>query len=334
MLFMHHGSENCIEFAVYSGENPKGNEAAYQLIDSSNEAGVRRRAQLMFNMLGIEVTAHAGMFDILAQWIRCTDYDKLQADIYKRMSAEGMQKRQEAGINAEWRYYNNYVDLALALFGEYLSKPTLDQETEVAGLVLTSEKVNTQLTSVCKKINAYAEEKFEEVDRNKLVKGAYSTLHANLTWTQWDEGYEGMSTTEKLPFLYDITMSFKKKLDWTEQPMDQGQITKDNMRINVSTPNEDFYWTSQARWAAVPIWAAPSYTTHLMLLVAQEAGATVDELQAFAYVIFAYWCRVYPHTATPIHRMYGVMTAAREFKVPVLACDPAQMYLQAVMFMS
>ncbi|MHC8381702.1 hypothetical protein [Pseudomonas sp. LB3P14] len=334
MLFMHKGSENCIQFAVYTGENPKGNEAAYELIDGSNQAGVRDRAQLTFNLLDIDASAHAPMLDILAQWIRFTEYDRQQADIYKRMSPEGMQKRKEAGINAEWRYYNNYIDLVLALFGEHLSKPTLAQETEVAGLVLSSERIRALVSSVSQKISTYAQALFDESERDKLLKGAYASLHPSLDWSAWVSGFADMSTEKQVPFLYDITMSFKKKLDWSEQPMDLGRITKDNMRINVSTPNEDFYWTSQARWAAVPIWAAPSYTTQLMLLVAKNAKATVQELQAFAYAIFAYWCKIYPHTATPIHRMYGVMTAAREFEVPVLACAPDKMYLQAMLFMN
>jgi hypothetical protein len=332
MLFMHKGSEHCIQHAVYSGENPKGNDAAYYLIDGSNVAGVRERVQLTCNLLDIAASAHMPMLLILAEWIKLTEYDRQQADIYKRMSAEGMQTRKEAGIKAEWRYYNNYIDLVLALFGEHLSTPSLLQENEVAGQVLGSKKIQKLVASVSDKISLYSVQSFPAEERDKLLKGAYASLHPAIDWSTWLSSFAAMSTEQQIPFLYDITMSFKKKLDWSEQPMDLGKITKDNMRINVSTPNEDFYWTSRARWAEVPIWAAPSFTTQLMLLVAKNAGAGVEEIQAFAYAIFAYWCRIYPHTATPIHRMYGVMTAAQEFAVPPLACAPGTMYAQAMFF--
>ncbi|MFS2124639.1 hypothetical protein [Pseudomonas sp. Pseusp97] len=334
MLFMHKGSDGNILYAACCGENPKNNDSAYYLFDDSNSAAVARNLITVFLRLDIEKSALRPMLALFFQWTLCSEFDKAQKDIYGRMKKEGMDERAKYGIRAEWRYYNNYIDLTLALYGEYLSKPTLTQEIFVAHLVLGSQKIETLLKAVTSKINEYAESTFPSENRDALVHGNYADLHPDLTWAQWVKSYSAMSTDVLVPFLYDITMSFKKVLHWSEEPMDHGRITKDNMRINVSTPNEDFYWTSRARWATVPIWAAPSYTTHLMLLVAQKAKASVEEIQAFAYGIFAYWCIKYPHTATPIHRMYGVMTAAREFEVAGIACEPSTMYHSAIEFMA
>jgi hypothetical protein len=334
MLFMHKGSDGRILHATYSGENPKNNDEAYYLVDDSNKAIVVSNLIKVFVRLDIDISAIPSMQTIFQRWIAYSNYDKIQKNIYGRMSKDGMSERAKYNITAEWRYYNNYIDLALALYGEYLSTPTLNEEKFVATAVLRSEKVVELLRATSAKINTYAETTFPEQKRDALLCGAYASLHAPITWLEWKRRYREMSTDELLPFLYDLTMSFKKVLNWSEGPMDHGRITKDNMRINVSTPNEDFYWTSRARWAAVPIWAAPSYTTHLMLLVAKNANASIDEIQAFAYSIFAYWCIKYPHTATPIHRMYGVMTAAHEFNIANIACEPMTMYSSAIHFMT
>jgi hypothetical protein len=336
---MHKGSEYASHISLYSDKNPKGQDAEYYLINGSNRYHTVRRVLQVIDMLEISAARDA-MIKILFEWISFTEYDRNQADIYGRMSSKGMAERKIKNVKAEWRYYNNYIDLVLALFGEYLAKPALQQEELIADEVLKSEKVRILVTSVTKSINEFAFETFGSVERldEILAKGPYAPLREAKTWTVWRNSYKEISTAAKIPFLYDITTAFKKVLDWEELPMANGMITKDNMRINVSTPREEFFWTSRARFANVPIWAAPSYTTHLLLTVARLAQVdrttqeSIRELQAYAYAIFAYWCRHYPHTATPIHRMYGVMTAAQEFDVPRLACEPSTMYAQALGF--
>ncbi|MFW5490537.1 MAG: hypothetical protein ACNI3A_19320 [Desulfovibrio sp.] len=332
MLFLHKNADKWAHIAVYTGARPKGHEADYERVTAETKDTVWERVSYLAEQFDIPQPDLPGMKIIFDDWVKASSFDLEQENIYKMMAPAGMATRKKEGIKAEWRYYNNYTDLVLALYGEVCSLDNLKVENNVAAYLLNSPKINALLVSVATKITIYAEKIFSE-GRDKLVQGNYRTLHLGVdSWQKWTSQFESMESKELVPVLYDITMSFKKPLNWTEPLMDQDKITKDNMRMNVSTPEEDFYWASRARWANVPIWAAPSYTAQLMLLVAQNAGADTDEIRAFAYGIFAYWNQCYPHTATPIHRMYGVMTAAQEFGVPDYACNPRHMYLHAVSF--
>lgn len=332
MLFIHKDADKWVHIAVYTGARPKGSASDYVRISEMEGLKVWRRVGRLALALDVPQSALSRMARLLRQWIHASSYDLQQENIYQMMSPQGMQTRQDESVKAEWRYYNNYTDLALALFGEVESQGNLSTENSVSATLLQSNTIRLFMLDVARKITVYAEEIFPK-ERDKLVQGKYKTLHPAIdSWAKWKSRYESLDVRQLIPVLYDITMSFKAPFQWTEQPMDQGQITKDNMRMNVSTPEEDFYWTSRARWANVPIWAAPSYTAQLMLLVAHRAGAETNEIQAFAYGISAYWNQCYPHTATPVHRMYGVMTAAQEFGVPPEACDPKTMYQEALRF--
>lgn len=331
MLFMHKGADDAVKHAVYTGERPKDNEDAYYHVTPELAAGVWDNVAALRPELGIPDDAMVEMRRVFSDWVSGTAYDASQNNIYAMMSKQGMDERARARALANWRYYNNYVDLVLALYGEVTAARNLKQENEIATLVLRSQRITDAMRTIAVEVNKLAEATFTD-KRDGLVKGAYATLHVDLTWAEWKERCATMSSDELVPFLYDITMSFKKPLKWSEPPMDDGKITKDNMRVNVSTPDEDFYWTSRARWADVPVWAAPSYTAELMLRVATIAKVPVRGIQAFAYAIYAYWNRVYPHTATPVHRMYEVMTTAKEFGVEAPACDPKTMYAVAMSF--
>jgi len=335
MLFLHKGADTGIHHAVFTGARPKDNRDAYEFIDEIRGRTVKKNVNYLAPRLGVPFRLLPHLESVLDNWLRSTAYDRRQLDIYGMMSPEGMSERKKANLPAEWRYYNNYVDLVLALNGEALSAENMVIESTLAQLVLTIARPRELITAAAKKITQFAEFVFEEDKRDALLQGKYATLHAPYTWRSWSQALNnGLPTNELVPCLYDITMSFKKPLKWSEAPMAGGRITKTNMRMNVATPNEDSNWSAAARRTGVPIWAAPSYTAHLMLLVAQKAGATETEIQAFAYGIYAYWNQDYPQTATPIHRMFGVMTAAHEFGVSDRACDPSTMYIELENFLS
>ncbi|WP_137805615.1 hypothetical protein [Pseudomonas sp. G(2018)] len=334
MLFMHKGSELRIFDGVYSEDTPKGNDDKYYLIKDRECLAVISRFMQVCNALSIDKKDIPSMFRILMNWMRYSDYDSDKKTMYAMMSSDGMAARKREGVVAQFRYYNNYVDLALAIYGEYTSTPTLITETALAGDILRSKGIEKIMVVLSKKINTYAENNITETERDKLLKEKYSTLHAPLDWKTWTDCYWTLDSATLLPYLYDITHNLAGTIKWTETPMDNGRITKETMRVNVGTPREDHNWTARARRSNLPIWAGPSYTTHLMLSVALKAGAREEEIQAFAYVIFAYWNQIYPDTATPVHRMFGVMTAAVEFGVNPLASLPESMYNQALYFLA
>ncbi|MBU4260566.1 MAG: hypothetical protein KKC76_01615 [Proteobacteria bacterium] len=340
MLFMHKDCEKWIKLAVYTGERPKDNEKDYVLITEKEINDVKKRVHTLLDYLSVDTTCWNDLYKKLDVWVQSTEYDKQQANIYKMMSKDGIAERAKLKVQANWRYYNNYIDLVLALYGDYCSeKQTLGKETVLAGCILdtkTCDKIKGLIRSLVVKINGKVKELLpDDKDKNEtLSKGQYFPLHKVTTWNEWEKGYLEMEPGKIVACLHDISKPLQKKLNWTEATMNKSgfKITKDNMRMNVSTPEEDFDWTSRARWADAPIWAGPSYTAHGMFYVADKTGASKDEIQAYAYCIFAFWNKEYPLTATPIHRMYGVMTAAREFDVLPDVCDPKNMYNQAYSF--
>ena len=333
MIFLHKGASNNINYAVYSKERPKSNEKNYELITPQSEPTVIKHVTELAPKLGIPSVAIPQLLGLLKSWLKSTAYDKKQLSIYGMMSPDGMSARLKANLPAEWRYYNNYVDLVLALNGEVLSKENLLRETLLAVDVLQSPVLCNKINSVANKINQFVLLKFKG-DKDELINGQYKTLHTQCdTWDKWTGLVSSHKSTEILiPVLHDISKSFKKLADWNEPPMADGRITKMNMRMNVSTPNEDSNWTASARRANIPIWAAPSYTAHLMLQMARTSGGDIIDIQALAYGIYAYWSIVYPKTATPVHRLYGVMTAASEFGVSDIACNPETLYNECARF--
>jgi len=336
MLFMHIGSEHRIFDAVFSGQVSKGNEKQYYLIEGDEQRLVMSRMCQVFQALDLHRKDFTGVFNLLLDWMRFTPQDRQQKSIYQMMEKSGMDARAQQNITANFRYYNNYIDLTLALFGDYSAATTLVQETALASSILESKGIRQLMRDMTEKLNNFAEIKTPDShDRDSLLIDKYSGLHPQWDWPSWRSGCRSMSSKQLLPFLYDLTHKLKNHIVWSDStPMADGRIDKDTMRVNVSTPNEDHNWTARARRFDLPIWAGPSYTTHFMLSIAKAANATSAEMQAFAYVIFAYWNRVYPSTATPVHRMFGVMTAAAEFDVDPIACLPESMYTQAWYFLS
>jgi len=333
MLFLHKGAAANINFAVYSKARPKNNDSNYELITPQRMQTVVKLVTELAPRLGVPSAAIPQLLGLLKSWLKYTAYDEKQLDIYGMMSPDGMTARLKAKLPAEWRYYNNYVDLVLALNGEVLSRENLLRESLLAVDVLNSPIIYAQINDAAKKVNAYVLHKFEG-NKDELINGGYKTLHMKCdTWDKWTGLVNSVNSTERLiPVLHDISKSFKELAGWNEPPMAEGRITKINMRMNVSTPNEDSNWTASARRVNIPIWAAPSYTAHLMLQMAHTSGADIREIQALAYGIYAYWNRVYPHTATPVHRLYGVMTAASEFGVSDVACNPETLYNECASF--
>ena len=333
MLFLHKNADIDIFNAMNTGERPKGNASAYSEITKDRMESVWANTLQVAKALELDPFQQQ-MKLVFDKWCRATEHDSKQSDIYKMMTAKAMEERKRAGINADWRYYNNYVDLVLALYGEHCSAAKLGLEKSISEKILSSNSVRDHMIILTTKINIFAETAIvDSKARDKLLDGKYKTLRKDQSadWAKWKRSYCDMPLTELLPSLYDITHAID--INWSESPMHDGKITKANMRVNVSTPEEDFDWTSNARWNEIPIWAAPSYTTHLMLTFATKAKANRLELLAFAYTISAYWCVAYPHSATPVHRMIGVMTAAREFNIPSMCCDPEQMYVSAQLFL-
>lgn len=333
MLFLHKNIGVNFLYSVNSEVRPKTNENDYEHVTEKNVHEVWGKAQKVIRALDLH-RYETHIREYFVKWYRTSPHDSQHISIYKMMSSEGLIERKKLGINADWRYYNNYIDLVLALYGEYCASNKLTIENALSIEILKSQHIRRLMQSLTEKLNRHAEIKLNEPNRDYLLRGKYDGLREVevSSWVQWKIKYSDFYPDVLLPFLYNITHHLGK--GWKEKPMNNGKITKQNMRVNVSTPEEDSDWTANARWHNMPIWAAPSYTTQQMLTVAREAEADLDEILAFALTISAFWGVKYPHTATPIHRMLGVMTAAVEFNIPADYGKPQTMYNMARRFIA
>lgn len=340
MLFIHKEADLYPLISIYTGRVVDKNIEDYYLVVRSQNSGnqflferVKERLDIVFRSLNIK--NYKQCYSILNDWVKFTELDAKEETYRTMMNTINMERRLNDKINAQFRYYNNYVDLALALYGDYCALGNLEQENGVAKIILSSKVISGHLKTLGEKLIKFVDKEFPR-ESDSLLGGAYQPLHRVSLWGNFKGTYKILPTEVIVPVLHDVMRSIakSKEKDWNLKNMDSGKLKKEEMRHNVSTPNEDFYWASRARWTNVPIWAGPSYTVQSMLECAKKCDANVDEIQSLAYGIFAYWNQIYPHTATPVHRMFGVMTAAKEYNVPLEACDAESMYEQAIKFLT
>jgi Domain of unknown function (DUF4157) len=84
-----------------------------------------------------------------------------------------------------------------------------------------------------------------------------------------------------------------------------------------STRNEHSDTTKYARAKNVPVWAGQSFTAARMFRLAQNSGASTDEIAAIAWGIFSYWRVDFDHaTDYAYHTLHEVMDIAQNFGVP------------------
>jgi hypothetical protein len=267
--------------------------------------------------------------------------DVLKADLPVK---EQYKIREDAGVQAEMRYYHTYGELAWALAQEMATKgwgplsSTEDrsdkvaenvlQENMVAIQVLESAWVKNKLKSIAKKCNYELLGLLQENDKGK--KTAYAELHRRKSI---NDVFSGLIQEEDpanlIALLHDVKDFWlslhERRRDVAEEPFDWQTSNKKNattirigkfdMRYNVGTPDEADPWVMFMRERRRPVWAGPSMTMRAMWLMAKDVYADADEMTAIGYALFAYWSIIYPQTATPIHRFHGTMAAARRYGV-------------------
>jgi hypothetical protein len=77
-----------------------------------------------------------------------------------------------------------------------------------------------------------------------------------------------------------------------------------------------------ARSHQIPMWARHSFTAARMMRLAEQAGATHEELTAAAYSITAFWRKDYDHRSLPYHTLHEVMDFRPHFGLLTGAAYP------------
>ena len=236
------------------------------------------------------------------------------------------------GITAEMRYYNTFEELAWALVQslglqtEVQPGDTKKDEQNIADEILNSSTISSNLSSLISKILVHIKKVTWEIRGTP----AYGGLHGDNNFRKMISAIKSASSVQgqisRLHDMKDLFLAQGYAMTETKEPPYEIEtlenkkikISKETMRYNVGTVDEADPWTLFMRERGRNLWAGPSYTAYQMLEMARFAGGTKEELIAVAYAIFAYWCMVYPHTATPIHTFHEVMTSAQVFGVPYI----------------
>ncbi|MBW4718650.1 eCIS core domain-containing protein [Saccharothrix obliqua] len=90
---------------------------------------------------------------------------------------------------------------------------------------------------------------------------------------------------------------------------DRGQVA-----VHPSTRNENSPTTRLARSRNLPVWAGQSYTAARMFKMAEEFGASQEEIAAVAWGIFSFWRVDFDHTTEyAYHTLHEVMDISQNF---------------------
>ncbi|MFP2910293.1 hypothetical protein ACLESD_35690 [Pyxidicoccus sp. 3LFB2] len=270
------------------------------------------------------------IFQVLRAWAHVSekedrtwvDEKTVNAPIFSKKLWE---ERENENRRAEVRVYDNTVDLVLAIVGFIRAQPNETLERKLAKDVLFSARISRLVVSACEKVYEKVKTDIVKrgVDGDEVIRREYKDLHKQ-SWAVWTNSFRRESPDLNIMVLHDIYNYYDTEEKWPgpwsddaigEQLKKRLFKNKSTMRHNVGTVNEDTDWAARARWHGLPVWAGPSGTTYGLCHMLRTVGkVTNDELLACAYALFGLWASPrYPKTATPIHHLFGVMTAVSEF---------------------
>jgi len=249
--------------------------------------------------------------------------------------------------------FSDHTNMARALFGEFLGRMALEDETALARDTLRSGWVLAQLRALVEGLRLFLAHpqqcpeplravlagRFQEnwleyrplfrkpgADLLRVLKDPDAFYFEDLMVTLHDL----MTVALKLaPTLMTVPrdrtlgtyfrISEQGEPSWSRRPIEGSEDFRYKTPKGAGqhfTLKENSGFVMAARVQGMPLWAGPSFTTARMMHLAQLAGARADELEALAWGIFAFWNQCYPTSSTWIHRFHEVMDMAANWGVP------------------
>lgn len=262
-----------------------------------------------------------------------------------------IEQRRRLGQDRHHLMFDDYTNMARAVMGEFMGRIALEEsENPLAEKTVNSPYIDKLLVSLLSRIHRKIAGEASNnalavlLDRSKCPHGAYQPLYSKNDIRIADvlANPAGYGFSDKLVTLHD-TMEYLNKQGKVSLPRDRSLGTyfrinnfgqpeysrrpiegTADFRFNDKDPQgryqhytlkENSGYVMAARVQGMPVWAGPSFTTGRMLMMAEWAGAPVEEIKALAWGIFAFWNRCYPGYATWVHRFHEVMDMAGNFGV-------------------
>ena len=260
------------------------------------------------------------------------------------------------GKRSQERRYKNVLELARAVMGEVAAKEGRRHEKQLARLAYTNQWISNQLDSALSKLlegirklpNWLAIEKERAaLGTGESAQGTYEQhfkLKDRLEVLKQPAGYD---IKRKIIAFHDMSEFLQPKTSHVKPTSGTGTMphpraaayqhsevvidsegwytgpvtsVEDRSRgkIDLGTRDVNNPGTASCMVAGVPVWAGTSMTTARMLETACWAGCSVDEREAIAWAIFAFWQRDYDQRISPVHTLHEVLDVARNYGVPYL----------------
>ncbi|HEX7288863.1 MAG TPA: DUF4157 domain-containing protein [Candidatus Angelobacter sp.] len=234
----------------------------------------------------------------------------------RRKLDQWVQPPQHGSRKAQFRYYDSYYELALAVVGQVESTDNRTREKQLAIMTVESKYINAQLKGVCTRLLGKII-KSEPLVKNMLQgpHGVYGK-HFGLDPTLDLLAEAAMNDKVSVPSFIRMIIAIH---DVTDRRLVQEQLEtkgfENEARTNTAR-KELSKDTRAARENKMPVEAGLSHTTNRMMALAKWAGAGTNELEAVAWGIFAFWKLFYDKTITGKHTFDEVMAVANMYGVP------------------
>ena len=255
--------------------------------------------------------------------------------------------------------FYDYDQLALAVLGQINAQENLQKETELAKQAIGSDNIDQKLNSLIPKIyqqftdtsNSTINQHFSPKYRGRYwpwyslavgsnfsdvfqhpeaykIPAKIAALH-DLTDYIFNLGRQGTQHKQYLNIVYvpsqkSVASSHipGKKIDLERHHVDQ--TVGNRLHRTINQHHESMI---AARLFAKPVEVGASYTTGRFMQLASCSGATLTELEALAWGLFAFWNQSYTTSASGIHRLHFVMDMASNYGVPYDLTQPLPTHL-------
>jgi hypothetical protein len=224
--------------------------------------------------------------------------------------------------------------MARAVYGTALSRGNRDKEAKLAAATKRCEWVDAELNNLTTKVYQLLLKELGEDDvivQNSLRRhrGAYGFFYG---WRRRDvfRRPASHSQTAKISVIADASkyLHHEKHLErmWVPEDKNVGTAEEKDGKLKIvslkdfdipdsSELNEWHDVIKTARDKGMPLAQGPSYTTGMMMQLAEWARANAREREALAWALFAFWNKDYWNSHTLSHTFHEVMDMARNYGV-------------------
>ena len=236
------------------------------------------------------------------------------------------------------RKFPHLTDMAVYILAQIHAQPVLLAENQLAKQAINNDYISGQLNSLIPKLV----QRFEHHTHSTIAR-EFKTFHKGRYWPWYIGRFRGAfqyperySIATKIAAIHDLSDYYhytknnnsfpyqhithvpeeKAVASNKEGEKESFLNARDNDGIGPQIKLREIYPIMRAaRIHNKPVQGGPSLTTGRLMQMSRDANATVEELEAVAWAIFAFWNQSYTTSASGIHHFHFVMDMASNYGV-------------------